>query len=332
MGIRFWLTSMCESVLCRVIYHKSEEIILTKSNENLPDGVYAASLTPVTGSLDIDDRLLTAHCRWLLDNGCSGIVLMGTTGEANSFSVAERMAALDAVVEDGIAANRLMVGTGCAALPDTVSLTQHALSRDVGGVLVLPPFYYKGVSDDGIFHYFAELIERVADERLKVYLYHIPQVSMVPFSQALVGRLVASFPRQIVGIKDSGGNWENMKALRDHYPELRVFPGSETFLRDILLAGGPCCISATTNISCRLAARLYQQFDQPGAQALQERLNQLREIIVRYPVIPALKYILAGITRQPGWLNLRPPHLPLSESAAAGLMKALETVNFPANF
>lgn len=305
---------------------------LITMSESLPNGIYTASLTPVTGRLDIDHQLLTAHCRWLLANGCSGIVLMGTTGEANSFSVAERMAALDAVVEDGIAANKLMVGTGCAALSDTVSLTQHALSRDVGGVLVLPPFYYKGVSDDGIFNYFARLIERVADDRLKIYLYHIPQISMVPFSQPLVGRLVERFPRQIVGIKDSGGNWENMKALRDLYPGLRVFPGSETFLRDILLAGGPGCISATTNISCRLAARLYEQFDRPGAQQMQETLNQLRGIIVQYPVIPALKHIMAGITAQPGWLNLRPPLAPLTESATASLMKALKAVDFPANF
>ncbi|MCB0290161.1 MAG: dihydrodipicolinate synthase family protein [Calditrichaeota bacterium] len=300
--------------------------------ESLPDGIYAASLTPVTGSLEIDHQLLTAHCRWLLANGCSGIVLLGTTGEANSFSVAERMAALDAVVDGGIAPTRLLVGTGCAALSDTVALTQHALSREVGGVLVLPPFYYKGVSDAGIFSYFEALIERVADERLNIYLYHIPQMSMVPFSPALFGRLVDMFPRQIAGIKDSGGSWDHMKALRERYPGLRVFPGSETFLRDMLLLGGPGCISATANINSRLAARVYQQFDRPAAQEMQEALNQLRGIILNYPVIPALKQVMAAITAQPGWRYLRPPLMPLSEPDAARLMRELEAVDFPAQF
>lgn len=305
---------------------------MPKLPESLPDGVYAASLTPVTANLEIDHRLLTAHCCWLLANGCSGIVLLGTTGEANSFSTAERMAALDAVVDGGIAPTRLMVGTGCAALSDTVALTQHALSREVGGVLVLPPFYYKGISDAGIFSYFEALIGRVADERLKIYLYHIPQMSMVPFSPELVGRLLERFPRQIAGIKDSDGSWDNMKTLRERYPGLRVFPGSETFLRDMLLLGGPGCISATANISSRLAARLYRRFDRPAAQEMQEALNRLRGIILKYPVIPALKQIMAAITAQPEWRHLHPPLAPLSEADAGRLMRELEAVEFPAMF
>lgn len=302
---------------------------MTKLHESPPDGVYTACLTPVTESLDIDHPLLADHCRWLLENGCNGILLMGTTGEANSFGVSERKAALEAVMESGVPAGNLLVGTGCTALSDTVSLTKHALSLDVGGVLVLPPFYYKGISDDGIFNCFAELLERIDDDRPKVYLYHIPQVSMVSFSLPLVARLIERYPQQIVGIKDSSGNWDNMKALRDRHPELRLFSGTERFLRDILLAGGAGCISAMTNINCGAAAMLYQRFDQPAAHDLQAALNRLRGIVARYPVIPALKHILAGVTAQRGWLNLRPPHVPLSESEARKLMTELKAIDLP---
>ena len=215
-------------------------------------GVMAASLTPMKDDLTIDHERLIAHCRWLLDNGCNAIAFMGTTGEANSLSVAERMIALDAVLEAGIAPELLMVGTGCCALPDTLALTRHAIAQGVGGMLMLPPFYYKGVSEEGVFAAFDAAIQRVGHDGLRIYLYHFPQMSGVPFSHALIERLLKKYPDVIAGIKDSSGDFENMRSMAAHFPGFDVFAGTERYLLDIMRAGGVGCISASANVTCPL--------------------------------------------------------------------------------
>ena len=181
-----------------------------------PRGVLAPVVTPFTSDLRPDVARLVRHCRWLLDNDV-GLAVFGTNSEANSLTVAEKLELLDALVEAGLPAARMMPGTGTCALPDTVELTRRAVAHGCGGVLMLPPFYYKGVSDDGLFASFAEVIERVGDPRLRIYLYHIPPVSMVPISLPLIDRLLRRYPGTIAGIKDSSGDWNNTRAMLEQF-------------------------------------------------------------------------------------------------------------------
>ncbi len=297
-------------------------------NHALPGGVFAATLTPLDGDLGIDHAALAAHCRWLLANGCDGIVLLGTTGEANAFSLAERMAALDALVAAGLPAHRLLVGTGCCAAPDAVALTRHAVERGAGGVLMLPPFYYKDVTDEGLAAFFDRVIEQVGAAALQIYLYHIPQLSGVPFRRALIERLLARYPGTVAGIKDSGGDWDHMRALASALPGFRVFAGTERYLLDILEAGGVGCISATANVTCGLAAEVYAKRHTGEARALQDRLNAVRHALEAFPLTAALKHLMAARTHRPGWLRLRPPLTPLAAEEAAALDDALHRLGF----
>ncbi len=168
-------------------------------------GVFAPVLTPMRGDLGPDTGRLVAHCRRLLDQGCHGLALLGTTSEANSLSLDERIELLEAVIAAGTDPAKLVVGTGVCAFPDTVRLTKHAVGLGCAGVLMLPPFYYKGVSDEGLFAAYSEIIERVGDERLRIYLYHIPKVSGVGIGLELIERLVKTYDSQVTGIKDSSG-------------------------------------------------------------------------------------------------------------------------------
>lgn len=295
----------------------------------LPNGVFAAALTPLRDDLSIDHEAFAEHCHWLLANGCHGAAPMGTTGEANSFSVAERLEALERLIGAAVPPARLLVGTGCCAIPDTVALTRHAVALGAGGVLALPPFYYKNVSDDGLYAAFDQVIQRVGDRRLKLYLYHFPQMSGVALSHALIVRLVRDYPDTVVGTKDSSGDWNNMKTLCETLPRFRVYAGTERYLLPILRVGGAGCISATTNVTCRLAGQVYAQRTSPDADALQGRLTAARDAIEQHPAIPALKRLTAERTGRSSWLNLRPPHRPLGEERSMALKAELERTGFP---
>ncbi|MCA9731782.1 dihydrodipicolinate synthase family protein [candidate division KSB1 bacterium] len=298
----------------------------------LATGVYVASLTPLKADHSIDHTHLIRHCKWLLKNGVTGILLMGTTGEANSFSRKERMVALEAIVASGIPAKKLLVGTGCCAVPDTVTLTKHALDLGVQNVLVLPPFYYKNVSDDGIFDFFDRVIQEVEEDALRIYLYHFPKMTGLPFSADLIARFIEHFPQQIVGIKDSGGDWQHMQMLKERFPDFQIFAGSETFLSQIMEIGGAGCISASANLSCFTAAKLYATVDPDERQRLQDKLNALRSIIEGYPVISVLKQVMSGLEKNENWLHLRPPQVALSAEDVDKLLKALEEIHFPADY
>ena len=291
-------------------------------------GVLPPVLTPFDEDLAPDRAAFAAHCRWLLDQGVDGLAVFGTTSEANSLSCDERMTLLDALVEDGIDPAKLMPGTGCCALPDTVRLTRHALDAGCGGVLLLPPFYYKGVSDDGVFASIAGAIERVGDARLRVYLYHIPPMAGVGFGPGVVGRLIEAYPETVVGLKDSSGDWENTKTLIEAYPGFAVFSGSEIFLLANLRAGGAGCITATGNVNAAAIRRLYSRWRGAGADALQADLAALRETVQAHPMIPALKSTLAAHTGAPGWARVRPPLVPLPAAAASALAAALRARAF----
>jgi 4-hydroxy-tetrahydrodipicolinate synthase len=295
-------------------------------------GVFCAALTPLDAELAPDHARFVAHCRYLLNEGCDGIAMLGTTGEANSFSVSERTALLEAAVRDGIAPNRLLPGTGVAALSDTIALTRHALSLGVDTVVMLPPFYYKGVTDDGVYASYSEIVQRIGDARLRIVLYHIPQMSMQPISHALIERLRAACPATFIGIKDSSGDFANMTAMVERFPGFAVLTGADPLLLPLLRKGGAGCITATSNLVARDLAYVYRHFrdrdDDAALAAAQARIVEARELVSRFPQMASLKTVVSDRTGHAGWQRLRPPleSLPASQVkellAAAGALAA----------
>ncbi|ABG03301.1 dihydrodipicolinate synthetase [Rubrobacter xylanophilus DSM 9941] len=303
---------------------------MSEARDEAPRGVFAAALTPMDGNLNVDREAFALHCRRLLEAGCHGLGVFGTTGEASSLSAKERAAALEALVEAGIPGERLLPGTGSCALTEAVWLSRAALEAGAAGVLVLPPFYYKGVTDEGLYRFFAQLIERVGDGRLRLYLYHFPQMTGgVGISVPLVRRLAADYPEVVRGIKDSEGSWPRIEALCRELPGFGVFAGTERFLLDTLRAGGAGCISATANVTARLARRVYDLHaaGEPGeASSAQRRLTGLRKALEAYPAIPALKLLMRDLTGEDRWLNLRPPLVNLEGESAARLLEEARTL------
>ena len=289
-------------------------------------GVLAAVLTPLCDDLAPDHETFIAHCRNLLATGCDGLAVLGTTSEANSFSVEERIGLLEALADAGIPGGRLIPGTGCCAFPDTVRLTQCAVGLGAAGVLMLPPFYYKPVTEDGLFASYSEVIERVGDSRLHVYLYHIPQNTGVPIERGLIERLLARYPDTVVGMKDSGGDFAHMKAMCDAFPGFRVFSGSDTFLLDLLRAGGAGCITACNNIAAPRAARVFARWREKDIEALNADYVAARTAVQQFPLIEALKETMALSTGRASWRRLRPPLLPLSSAQSRALGAALAKI------
>ena len=292
-------------------------------------GVLAPVVTPFRSDLSPDADRLIAHCRWLLSNNV-GLAVFGTNSEANSLGVDEKIDLLDELLSSSIDPTRMMPGTGCSALTDSVRLTAHATKLGCAGVLMLPPFYYKGVSDEGLFRNFAEVIERVADNRLRIYLYNIPPVSHVAITVGLIERLLRAYPGVIAGAKDSSGDWSNTKAYIDNFAAdgFDVFPGAETFLLQGLRHGGAGCISATANVNPRAIARLFETWQDPDADEQQSRLNEVRGIFAKYPMIPALKAAIAHYGADESWMTVRPPLVELTSVQRASLISDLEAAGF----
>lgn len=292
-------------------------------------GVFAPVLTPFDAMLEPDAKRFIEHCRWLLGHD-AGLAVFGTNSEANSMSVAEKMRLLDQLIAANIPAARVMMGNGCSALTDTVTLTHHALDHGVVNMLTLPPFYYKGVSDDGLFDSYVEIIERVADERLKIYLYHIPQVSNVPISMSLIERLLKTYPNAIAGVKDSSGDWDNtLEMLTEFGPNgFNVFAGSESFLLATLQNGGAGCIAATTNVSPKAIVALYNNWTDDSASVQQTALDATRGIFLHYAGIPAYKAAVAHFRSDPEWATVRPPLQSLTSNQQAALVAALQEHGF----
>jgi len=291
-------------------------------------GVLVPVLTPFTPAGEPDAGRFTAFCRFLLDQGAGGLSIFGTTSEANSMSPAERMALLDHLVAAGIPAEKLMPGAGACAMTDAATLVRHAVGHGCGGVLMLPPFYYKPVSDDGIFAFVAGVIDKVGSPALRVYLYHIPPVAVVGYSLDLVGRLIEAYPATVVGLKDSSGDWSNTAALLDHYPGFAIFPGSEVFLLDALRNGGAGCITATGNINVPGIVKLYANWQGPQADALQAEVTSVRKTMQAYPMVPALKRVVAHFHNDPDWAAVRPPLTALGRAQSAALIADLGKIGF----
>jgi len=301
---------------------------MTEASVARMSGVLCPVTTPFDQNLSPDPDRLIRQCRWLLSQNV-GLAVFGTNSEANSLSIEEKMMLLDRLVEAGIDTNRMMPGTGCCALTETVRLTEHAVNLGCAGTLMLPPFYYKDVSDDGLFAYFAEVIERVSSSSLRIYLYHIPPVSQVGISLDLIERLVKAYPETVVGVKDSSGDWDNTNAMLERrWDDFRVFAGAETFLLQNMRGGGAGCISATANINPAAIDRLYQDWQSAEAEGLQKELDEIRDTTMAYPMIPALKATVAHFSNDAQWRIVRPPLVTLADDQCSSLVASLLKKDF----
>ncbi|MBV9655665.1 MAG: dihydrodipicolinate synthase family protein [Acetobacteraceae bacterium] len=279
-------------------------------------GVFCAAATPLRPDLSPDLGVFVEHCRTLLDEGCDGIALLGTTGEANSFSTAERKSLLEAAVKGGVAPEKLIPGTGVAAFTETAELTQHALSLGVDTVVMLPPYYYKSVPEEGVFAAYAAIVERVADPRLRVILYHIPQFSAVPIAHDMIERLRKEFPGTFIGLKDSSGDYANMQALVKRFPGFSVLAGADPLMLKLLKEGGAGCITSACNLAAADLAVVFRHYADPSreaeVQAAQERVVAMRNRVSQFAQIPSVKALLRQKTGHPSWGAMRPPLLPLT--------------------
>jgi 4-hydroxy-tetrahydrodipicolinate synthase len=294
-------------------------------------GIHAAVITPVENSGGISIERLARHCRWLLRQGCHGLAIFGTTSEAQAFSIDERKATLDALLASGLEPDLLSIGTGLCARADTVSLTKHALAAGCTNILMLPPFFYKNVPDDGVFAAFAEVIEAVGDERMDIYLYHFPQMSAVPINKPVIERLLKTYPSVVKGLKDSSGNWEHAKDLVESFPGFEVFVGSDKQLLDLLETGGQGTISAAANLNCEASRAVFDAFEAGDMAAAKDGMTMVtavREALEGYPLIPAIKYVISEGMHDEVWQTVRPPLMRLDEAEGRKLVEALDECGY----
>lgn len=279
-------------------------------------GVFCASATPVLEDGTPDHAAFAAHCHALLQEGCDGIALLGTTGEANSFSIVQRQSLLDKVIAAGIDPQRLLPGTSQTNVADTVTLMRHAVDAGVKATVVLPPFYYKGVSDEGLFRFYAEAIEGVGSNDLRVVLYHIPAIAQVGLSLELVGRLLETFPGIVVGIKDSSGQLESMQKFASSFADFSVLAGADPFMLPLLRSGGAGCITSSSNLIGKHLRVVFDHWHDADATVLvdhaQERINAWRDLSNAYVQLPTIKAMLARRRNHAGWTRLRPPLVELT--------------------
>lgn len=283
----------------------------------LPSGVIAASLTPFHPDHSINHDAFAQHTRWLLSNGCDGVLLFGTTGEGLSLTAEERERGIEKILANGLPAESLLVGTGALALPDAVRLTQKVIEMDVGGVLVAPPFHFRQIPQEGLFRFYDRLIQQVGSDDLRLYFYHFPELFGVSIPFPLVQRLQRAYPSQVAGIKDSSGEWDHTQSLCESFPDLQVFTGTEHLFLPVLNAGGAGCISAAANVTAPVASQLVREWrqDQPPETA-QEHLTRIRTAFASVPTIAALKKVLARSRASPEWTTVRPPLAPLDDNDA----------------
>ncbi len=288
-------------------------------------GLVAPLLTPFNDDQSVATGLYVAHAKWLLDQGCAGLAPFGTTGEALSVGIDERIAAIQALADAGIDPARMIPGTGLSNVADTARLSRACLDIGCAGVMTLPPFYYKSVTEDGLYRHFEHLIAAIGQDA-RIVLYHIPPIAIVGIPPALAARLKKDFPEQIVGIKDSSGDWDNTQALLD-IGDMTVFPGSELPLLDALALGAPGCISATANInSSRIVEviNLFESGNEAGARAAHETVKRFRLLMQNYAPIPAQKRLLAIATGDSRWANVRPPLTAMPEESGMELAATLK--------
>ena len=288
-------------------------------------GLWCATLTPLDGAGRCDSERLAAHVQALFADGVDGVAVFGTSGEGPSFSVAERRVGLKAMLDAGIAPGRMVAATGCAAVTDTVELTRHALDNGVVRCLVLPPFFFKEVADDAVFAFYAGLIDAVADPRLRLYLYHIPQFSGVRVSPDVVSRLASAYPGLVAGVKDSAADWTHTAQLLERVPQLDILVGHEPHLPQLMRAGGAGTICAVANVYPGIVRAVLAR---DVSDADTTRLRQFLDVLLRFPFLPAFKAIKAAQTSDPGWRAVRPPWTALPDAARDDLVASLRETGF----
>ena len=285
-------------------------------------GVIAAIATPIDESGAPDLKRAVKLARYLLDNGCDGLNVLGTTGEATSFSRDERKAVMSAYKAEGLPLDRLMVGTGAAATSDAVALTRHAAELGFAGALVLPPFYYKGVPDDGLVAYIDTLVTATADQPIPIYLYHFPAMSGLPWHVALIKRLLEKFPTRIVGLKDSSGDMAYARSAAAISRDFAVFPSTEAALLDARRGDFAGCISATANLNADLCARAWREGD---ADALDAAVA-IRKLFDGRPLVSGVKALLGHIHSDPGLARVKPPLAAFSAADRAAVFAGHDAV------
>ncbi len=285
-------------------------------------GVIAAIATPIEecGAPDLARAVKLA--RFLLDNGCDGLNVLGTTGEATSFSLGERKAVMSAYKAQGLPLDRLMVGTGAAAVSDAVALTRHAADLGFAGALVLPPFYYKGVPDDGLTGYIEALVQATVARPIPIYLYHFPAMSGLPWHVGLIKRLLASFPSRIVGLKDSSGDMAYARSAAAIAPDFAVFPSTEAALIEARGGAFAGCISATANLNADLCARAWRG----GDQAALEAAVAIRKLFDGKPLVSGVKALLAHIHGDAALARVKPPLTAFSAADRAAVIAGHDTI------
>jgi len=291
--------------------------------------VLSPVLTPFKADGSPDMQKLLKQCQWLEANGV-GQAIFGTNSEANSMSDPQKMSTLTALIEGGLNPAHMMPGTGATSIDATVHMTQHAVQHKCAGVLMLPPFYYKDITDDGLFAYFSEVIQKVGDAGLQIYIYNIPPVTKINLSLSLLERLHKEYPKTVVGMKDSSGDWAYTESvIKLLAPSgFRVYAGSEVFLMRALRAGGVGCISATANVNPRAIAELAAHWRESDADQRQDVLDQVRSVFAQYQMIAGMKTAVAHYSKDAEWLRVRPPLMQLSADQQAKLLSELQKMNF----
>ena len=284
--------------------------------------LFVPVITPFASDLSVDTARYVTHAQALLVGGAHGLAPFGTTSEANSLSVTERMAALEALIAGGIDPAQLIPGTGCCAAPDTIALSAHAMQLGCRGVMMLPPFFYKGVSDEGVFDAYAQVIEAVGPN-LRVYLYHIPQMSGVPITLPLIKRLITRFGDQIAGLKDSSGSWENTAAVIAAFPQIDTYSASESRIPENVAAGGAGCISASSNVNPRGIRALIDGLNGTDHDALHRQVCAVREIFESMPLVPSIKRTIAVQRGDENFGRVRPPFVAVGQDHADAIARAV---------
>ncbi|MCS6779825.1 MAG: dihydrodipicolinate synthase family protein [Geminicoccaceae bacterium] len=294
-------------------------------------GIWAAIVTAVDPDGEINLERWARHARWLLRQGCHGIGLFGTTGETQAFSVAERQAALEALLASGLPPERVILGVGCCARADTVALVRHGLGLGITRMLALPPFFYKNVPEEGLVRAFSEVIEKVADPRLELLLYHFPQVAGVPIPKPVIARLLERYPATVKGVKDSSADLAHTLDLIRSFPNLAVFAGADQHLLEVLQAGGAGTISAAANLNCAASRAVFEAFERDDAAAAEAGMRKVvavREALQKRPLIPAIKHVIADGRHDPVWRTVRPPLVELDAAEGERLLAELDAAGY----
>ncbi len=290
------------------------------------NGVYTASLTPLTASFEPNIPALVRHAQWLLESGSDGVALLGSTGEANSLTLEQRLSIIEQTARE-LPPDRLMLGTGSCALQDSVRLTKASVDAGVFSVLVIPPFYYKPQSDESVLRFYSELISSVDEPRLRIIFYNFPKLSGYNFSVKILQELKQRFGDIAAGIKDSSGEWKNMLGIVQNIPDFMVYTGTETLLLDILKKGGAGCITATANLIAPECQRVYQAWKnnkQKVAEKAQMNLTDLRKTLENYPLVSELKSLFAAHTNAEEWENMLPPFAPILDKQVEELTEQIK--------